>query len=198
MTRTLLLSIAVLLVLPATSLAAKKKEPKPLVLEPLAAELRASQGELSGDQLKVLKIAGRCLVSDKHWERGQENNIPVNQIYELLASSVVCWQGAEKKGAKLGESFAAVNRWMVARARYVECLRSFIWGIDAKLSGDRAQVCRRMKTAIEQSAQASEAAAALQESYSTEGAQALAGQMLAEAKGMAEMVGGEFRNQKCG
>ena len=41
MTRTLLLSIAVLLLLPATSLAAKKKEPKPLVLEPLAAELRA-------------------------------------------------------------------------------------------------------------------------------------------------------------
>jgi len=199
LSRSLLLALLGLgLLLPVSSDAREMKR-KPLLLDGLGEEL-AAKGEYTDDMYKGLKKADACLKADAHWEREQSrpgSNIPINQIYETLASAVVCWQGAEKKAQKLGDDFAPVTRWVTARTRYIESYRSFVWSLDAKMSGDRAQVCRRLGTAKEQTEAATAAAADLASTYTTPLAQALGAQLDSEAQGLRQIVGDEFLNQKC-
>jgi len=187
-----------LLLLPASALA-KKKTPKPLVLEGLAADLRAASGELASDQLKALKVAGRCVQDDRIWAREMENREPVTQTYETLAGAVVCWQGAEKKAGKVGDSFAAATRFVAARARYVETLRSFYFALTEKFrtGADGQRLCDRLKVALGEAGAANGLGADLAAAFTDEGAKTMAAQLDADIKHWGEVVAAEFKHQKC-
>jgi len=190
--------LSLALMMPAAAMA-KKKTPKPLVLEVLAADLRGEDGALSDEHRKVLKVAGRCVRDDGIWAREMENREPVTQTYETLAGSVVCWQGAEKKAGKLGEDFAAAGRFITARARYVETLRSFYFALTEKFrtGADGERLCDRLKTALGEAGAANAVGADLAAAFRDEGARAMSAQLDADIKHWGELVAGEFKHQKC-
>ena len=197
--RITVLLVALALLLPAAALAKKPLKRKPMVLDPLGAEI-AARGELTDDLWKVLRVADRCLDGDKNWKREQERpgtNVPVNSIYELLSSSVVCWQGAEKKAGKAGEPFAVVTPWVSARARYIEAYRSFMWAMVAKLESDRSGVCRRLETARTEGAAAITAAAGLADGFESAEAKSMGLQLDQEARGLGVTIEDEYRHQRC-
>lgn len=179
--------------------ASAKKKAKPLVLEPLAADIRAKTGELTTDQTKALRQAGRCLEGDRFWAREMENRDPVNQTYETLAGAVVCWQGAEKKAGKQDEGFASAKRFIQARTRYVETLRSFYFALTEKLrtGADQGRLCERLSIALGEAGKANELGAGLAEVFQNEEARALAAQLDADIKYWGEGVASEYKHQKC-
>jgi len=191
---TLLALLSLLIALPAL---AAKKEPKPLKqLQPLVDET-ALVGPVSKDAFKALRYADRCLTSDKNWERAQQNQVPINQFYEMLSSAVVCWQTAEKKLGKVGESVVTAGLWVSARARYMEAFRAYVWGVDAKQSGKRNQVCRRLKEATTLAVAANEASSGIVDKFTDANAKglAMAADQLSEQLGA--QIATEFSNQKC-
>ncbi len=181
----------------AAPLQAAKKEPKPLKFLSALVEEVAARGEISKEAHRALSYADRCLRDDSTWERGMKNRVPVNQTYELLGGAVMCWQSAEKKFAKVGESLSVPAKWVSARARYIEAFRGYLWGIDAKMSGERSQACRRLREATRQAGLANTASVGLADAFTADSAKALA---LAAEKLSGEMgviVATEFKNQKC-
>ncbi len=195
---------ALALLVPVAAVAGKKPmKRKALDLDPLGAEIQATAGTFDADdeQYKALRKADRCLDQDRTWQREQEvpgdARITVNQLYELLNGSVVCWQEAEKKAGKMGEGFVPATSWIAARARYMEAYKQFIWGISAKADGDRKKTCDRLVDAAGMVPAAVAAAEPLADSYQTAGAQALGNQAVAEAHILREMVTAEVANQKC-
>lgn len=198
--RITLLLLALALLLPAAAAAGKKPmKRKPLLLDPLGVEI-AAKGEFTDDLYKTLRVADRCLDGDKHWQREQERpgtNVPVNSLYELLSGAVVCWQGAEKKATKAGEPFAPATPWIVARARYLEAYRSFMWAIVAKMEGDRAVVCRRLETAREEAGAAITAGSGLADLFNNTEAKSMGLQLDQEAQALGAMIEDEYRHQKC-
>jgi hypothetical protein len=194
--RTLFVLTGLVLLL-AAPLEAANKAPKPLKFLSALVDEAASKGELGKDAHKALRYADRCLVDDGNWERGLKNQVPVNQTYELLGGSVMCWQSAEKKFQKVAGSLLIPAKWVSARARYIEAFRGYLWGIDAKMSGDRTQACRRLREATRQAVLANESSAGLADSFAVDAAKALA---LAAEKMSGEMgaiIATEFKNQKC-
>jgi len=186
--------IALFISMPAQ---AAKKQPKPLKHLSALVEEVAAHGEISKEAHKALSYADRCLRDDATWERGMQNQVPVNQTYELLSGAVMCWQSAEKKFAKVGDSLSVAGKWVSARARYIEAFRGYLWGIDAKMSGERSQACRRLREAVRQAALANDASVGLADAFTVDSAKALA---LAAEKLSGEMgaiVASEFKNQKC-
>lgn len=191
------LTASLSLCIAGSALAAPKA--RAMLLQPLADELAVPEGqEQSKDVVKGLNVAERCLKQDRSWQRSQENQVPVNQLYESLSSAVVCWQGAEKKAQKAGEPGAPLAWWTTARARYIESFRTYLWAIDAKLAGDRAFVCRRLGSAMVEKAAAEAAGAGLADKYQQVAAQALAAQLSADIGGLAEAIEAEHKNQGCG
>lgn len=196
------LSAAVLvlaLLVPSFAVAKKPIKRKELTLDAIGVELEA-RGEYTDDMYVALRKASGCLDSDRNWEREQErpgDNTSITDIYEMLASSVVCWQGAEKKAQKLGEPFAPATAWISARARYIESYREFINGMHAKMEGNRVHVCTRLKTALDLSDLARGAASGLADKFQTPGGQALGAQADTEAQALRGMVLSEYEHQKC-
>jgi hypothetical protein len=195
----MILAVFSLLLLPPASALAKKKAPKPLVLEGVAADFRDAAGELAADQTKALKVAGRCVQDDRIWAREMENREPVTQTYETLAGAVVCWQGAEKKAGKLGDSFAAATRFIAARARYVETLRSFYFALTEKFrtGADGQRLCDRLTVALGEAGAANELGADLAAAFTNEDAKTMSAQLDADIKHWGEVVATEFKHQKC-
>jgi hypothetical protein len=199
MRRAVPLLLALLLSAPLAHAGPKQpKQPKPLLLQPLVDEMQPGETPLTKAQDLAVRRSEACLKQDGNWLRAQENQVPVNQLYELLSSAVVCWQGAEKKAAAGGEEAAAVARWTAGRTRYMEAFRSWIWAIDAKISNDQRHICQRLTTASQEGAAAIQAADGLSGFYEGAAARALAMQLAADSKSLAEAVGGEFKNQRCG
>ena len=194
----LLFSLSIALLLPGLAVA-KKKAPKPLVLEPIAVDLRVDGAELSKDQLKALKVAGRCVKDDALWARALENREPLTQIYEMLAGAVVCWQGAEKRAGKVAEEFSAAKSFITARTRYIEMLRSFYFALGEKFraGADHDRLCDRLRAAVGEAAAANEAASGLIEKFNNDPARQLAAQLDADIRGTGEQVAAEYKNQKC-
>ena len=198
--RLFLVVLSLTLLLPVAAVAKKKKKaPKPLVLEAIAVDLRGEDGALDDDQRKALKVAGRCVRDDAIWARSIENREPVTQTYENLAGAVVCWQGAEKKAGKLGEGFAVAARFITARARYIETLRSFYFALTEKFrtGADSERLCDRLKVALGEAGAANAVGADLAAAFTDEGARAMAAQLDADIKHWGELVAQEFKNQKC-
>ncbi len=191
------LALVPLCLLVAAPLEAAKKAPKALKFLPALVEEASSKGELSKEAYKALRYADRCLGDDRNWERGMKNQVPVNETYELLGGAVMCWQTAEKKLTKVGDSLAAPAKWVSARARYIEAFRGYLWGIDAKMSGARAQACRRLREATRQAVLATEASVGLADLFSVESAKALALATEQMSVEMGAVVASEFKNQKC-
>ena len=96
----LLLLLTLCLLVPVTASAGKpgKKKQKPLQLQPLADEI-ATRGEVTDDMMKVLRFADRCRVGDRRWERGMEEEVPINQLYEQLAGCIHLWNEGAKQSA---------------------------------------------------------------------------------------------------
>ncbi|MBJ95378.1 MAG: hypothetical protein CMP23_13025 [Rickettsiales bacterium] len=181
---------------PSSALAAGKVA-KPLKhLEAMAEQARL-KGDLSKEARRALKYADRCFSDDGIWERAVDNRASVNEIYEALSGAVICWQSAENKFAKAGAGLELPNRWVAARARYIEAFRGYLWGIDAKMSGDRTQACRRLRTATRQVGAANEAAAGLAEGFTVEEARKLALATQQQSAEMGSIIATEFQNQKC-
>ena len=199
MPRWIILAVFSLLLLVPVSSLAKKKAPKPLVLEGVAADFRDAAGELAADQVKALKVAGRCVQDDRIWAREMENREPVTQTYETLAGAVVCWQGAEKKAGKVEGSFAAATRLIGARARYVETLRSFYFALTEKFrtGADGQRLCDRLKVALGEAGAANDLGADLAAVFTNEAAKTMAAQLDADIKHWGEVVAAEFKHQKC-
>ena len=197
--RLTLILVMMTFLLPAGAVAMKKKKVKPLVLEALAVDLKADGAELSDAQFKALKVAGRCVRDDGLWAREMENREPVTQTYETLAGAVVCWQGAEKKAAKVTEEFSAQNQFVSARARYVETLRSFYFALTEKFrtGADQERLCDRLKTALSDAGKANDLGANLASSFRDPAAQAMSAQLDADIKHWGEIVATEFKHQKC-
>ncbi len=191
--------LSLVLLLPVAATAKKKKSPKPLVLEVLATDLRAEDGTLADDHRKALKVAGRCVQDDGIWAREMENREPVTQSYETLAGAVVCWQGAEKKAGKLGEPFSTAARFISARARYVETLRSFYFALTEKFrtGADGQRLCDRLRIALGEAGQANDLGAGIASAFKNDGARAMAAQLDADIKHWGEVVAAEFKHQKC-
>jgi hypothetical protein len=197
--RLVLLLVTVALLVPAVAVAKKPLKRKALTLDPLGEEVAAA-GEYTDDLYKVMRTADKCLDGDKNWKREQErptDSLPVNQIYELLSSSVVCWQGAEKKAGKAGEIFAPASTWITARARYIEAYRSFLWAIVAKLEGDRVNVCRRLKTAMDEGLIAKQTASGLADGFAGTDAKSMGLQLDQEAQLLMAQIEDEYKHQKC-
>jgi len=191
------LTLALLPLLLAAPALAAKKAPKPLKhLQSLVDESSVA-APLSNDVFKVLRYADRCLVSDKQWERAQANQVPINQLYEQLSSAVACWQTAEKKMTRAGEPVAVATLWVIARARYIESYRGYLWGIDAKLSGKRNQVCKRLREATRQAVIANEASAGLTEKFKSAETKALAAAAEQMSGQLGATIATEFKHQKC-
>jgi hypothetical protein len=193
--------IVLSLLVPVAAQAGKKPmKRKPLQLDPLGEEV-ATRGEYTDDLYKALRKADRCLDTDRNWQRDQErpgdSRISPNSLYELLASSVVCWQEAEKKALAQGEVFAPAALWISARARYIETYRQFVWAISAKMDGDYGKTCRRLAEATELLGDTQSSAKGMAEKYTLPGAQALGAQADAEAEALAGMVLSEVSVQKC-
>ncbi|MEE2828164.1 MAG: hypothetical protein VX498_03165 [Myxococcota bacterium] len=189
--------LVLVVLLPVT--ASAKKPPKPMLLEPFAAELREQKGELSKQEDKALRVASRCLKDDELWVQRMEND-PVNRTYESLGGAVVCWQGAEKQALKSGDGFGAARQWIQTRTRYVETLRSFFFAMMEKLQpgADRKRVCDRLTTALKEVASAKSVGEALVEAFQSGSAKALAGQLDADVTHWGETLVQHFENQKCG
>jgi len=197
--RSFALVVVLALLVPSFAVAKKPIKRKELLLDALGEEL-AAKGEYTDEMYIVIRKASGCLDSDRNWEREQErpgDNTPITQIYEMLASSVVCWQGAEKKAQKAGETLEPATAWISARARYIEGYREFINGIHAKLEGDRVRTCKRLFTARDLSEAAVGAAAGLADKFETPAGQAMGAQMDTEAKALKGMVLSEIEHQKC-
>lgn len=195
MRRILLVLLAAALV-PALAQGAPKQA-KEMLLQPLVDEMKQGDAPLTKGQEVAAKRAEACLKQDANWLRGQRNEIPLNQLYELLGSAVVCWQGAEKKSASFGEEAAAVLGWTAARARYMESFRSWIWALDAKFANDQRHLCQRLKSASSEGIAALKATDGLAESYSGPTAKALAYQLHNDTKTLAEAISSEVKNQRC-
>jgi len=193
----IVLALATLSLLFAAPASAGKKAPKPLKHLQSLVEESATAGPLDKDAFKALRYADRCLVSDKQWERAQANQVPINQLYEQLSSAVACWQTAEKKMVKTGEPVAVATLWVSARARYIESYRGYLWGIDAKLSGNRYQVCKRLREAARQAAVANEASSGLSEKFTGPVAIVLAAAAEQLSGQLGEVIATEFTHQKC-
>lgn len=180
-----------LLLVPALAFAAPKA--KVMKLQPLIDEVGASA---SKEALAAVQAAERCLKLDENWEMAQEQRIPPNQLYELLATAVVCWQGAEKKAGKAADG-APLVAWTAARARFVESYRSFVWAIDAKVSSNNEHVCKRMKTAQTELAAALAAADKLDGAMQTAAAKGWAAAQAKSTRDFASIFEGEASAQRC-
>ncbi len=188
------LFLLVALLLPTPVAVAKKA--KPLKLQPLVDEL-AARGVAVDDVMKTVKVAERCLQGDSHWKRDMDNRAPLNQLYEGLVSSVTCWQMAANKFTKAGEPVAPILPWVTARLRYVEGLRGYLWAMEAKMKGERTQVCKRLSEAIKQAAEANKVADGLADGFQVEEAKALAQAADQQAAELGEMVAQEVTSQRC-
>lgn len=195
MIRSLILVFALALVPLAADAAPKKKE---LLLQPLLDEMVPAGAVATKAQDKAIKRSESCLKQDRNWLRAQNDEVPLNQLYELVGGAVVCWQGAEKKSAAGGEESAVVHWWTQGRARYIETFRSWLWSLDAKLSGDNRHVCKRLDVALKEGNAAAEAADGLAEKYEGAAAKALAHQLSADATALNQAVTSEYANQRCG
>lgn len=181
--------------LAATVAIAAPKPPKLLKLQPFADDL-GTKGELSEDTWKALKAVDSCLRDDGLWSSSGEGRT-ANQIYELAASGVLCWQGASKKVQRAGEQAAPLQRWTDARMKYVEAFRQYIWGIDAKLEGDRKATCTRLIDAARLSGEAQVLAEGLAAAWTLPDAQALATWLDGETRGLGQTISAEAKSQKC-
>lgn len=194
MVRSLILVFALALVPVAADAAPKKKE---LLLQPLMDEMVPTGATATKAQEKAIKRSESCLKQDNNWLRAQRDEAPLNQIYELVGGAVVCWQGAEKKSAAGGEESAPVHWWTSGRARYIETFRSWLWSLDAKLSGDVRHVCKRLDVAVKEGGAAAAASENLAEKYQGAAAKALAHQLSADITALNEAVTSEYANQRC-
>ncbi len=194
--RRVLLTLLALALVPALAHAGPKK-PKELLLQPLVDEMKDGDTPLTKGQEIAAKRAEACLKQDMNWVRGQQNDVPINQLYESLGSAVVCWQGAEKKTASFGEEAAPVHWWTAGRARYIESFRSWVWALDAKQSGDTRHVCKRLQSASAEGVAALDAAEGLADKYQGASAKALAYQLETDGKSLGEAISGEIKNQRC-
>ena len=173
-----------------------KKPKKAELLAPLQDEMEA-QGELHKLVTRSIRDADRCMLDDKRWNQALEDALPVNSIYEMLQGQVFCWQDAEKRAKKGGAPNEPALAFMAARARYVEAYRTYIWGIEAKLLGDRINTCTRMTSAVKEASAAEDAAAGLAEKFSTPEGQALGKYQTDQTGFLVNMVGDEYARQKC-
>ena len=182
---------------PAPADAAPKA--KVLLLQPLVDELTPAgvDGAFSKEQERAIKRSEACLQQDGNWLRAQRDEVPVGQIYELVGGAVVCYQGAEKKVTEAGEAAAPILAWTVARRHYIESFRSYLWALDAKLSGDKRHVCQRLKEAEHEGVAAAGAADGLVDRYEKAPAKTLAAQLMADVKGLNEAILAEVKNQRC-
>lgn len=191
----LCLLAATLLAVPAH---AKKGPPKLKQLQPLADELGKDK-ELSDDAWKAIKAADRCANQDLVWERAMEaeQQTPIDEMYELLAGGVTCWQTAEKKASKVAEEVPRVGKLAAARGRYVEAMRGFYDGFRAKAVGANNQTCKRFKVAVGQAAAAVEATTGLADQFGEVENKKTAMIVEQKAAAIAELIGSEYENQKC-
>ena len=189
--------VALALALVSAQADAVPKAAKEMLLQPLVDEMKQGDEPLTKEQEIAAKRAEACLKQDGNWLRGQQNEIPLNQLYELLGSAVVCWQAAEKKTGTFGEPAAAVHAWTAARTRYMECFRGWVWALDAKMSNDPRHVCKRLKAASSAGAAALVASDGLAEKYKSPTAKALAYQLQNDSKTLGEAVASEIKNQRC-
>ncbi|MCP4869725.1 MAG: hypothetical protein GY898_13510 [Proteobacteria bacterium] len=201
MSRLSALLLALALLVPAAAMAGKKPmKRKALQLDPLGEEV-AARGEYTDDLYKVVRKADRCLATDTTWQREQERPgdaaIHPSSLYEMLASSVVCWQEAEKKALAAGEIFAPSAAWISARARYMEAYRQFVWAIVAKLDGNQTTTCKRLVESVAMTNTARDAATGLADRFTVASAQALGAQADSEAQALTGMILGEAEAQKC-
>ncbi len=195
----LVLSIAVLLLLPSLAGAAPKKKPiKFEYLQTLYDEAIDGVPEDGHRDIgKAIKVADRCSLDDARWAKAMDDGqTQVNVLYEMLQGAVVCWQGAERRVTKHG-SLEAPTAFVAARTRYLEAFRSYIWAIEAKLASDRQSTCTRLKTALTEVEKAAEATNGLVEKFKAEANQMLAAKAAADAKGLADTIADETANQRC-
>ena len=177
---------------------AAKGPPKLKLLQPLADELAAG-GELSDDGWKAIKAADRCAEQDQGWERAMapEQQTGIDVMFELLASGVVCWQGAEKKAGKVAAELPRLSLYVTASARYVESMRGFYDAYRAKAVGDNNQTCKRFKVAVTQGAAAVESSAGLQDHFGEAENKVLAATVEQKAIGVAGLITAEHEHQQC-
>jgi len=189
--------LVALLLAPAVADAVPPQKPKrPMLLQPLQDEL-AGRGEIGKDAQKALKVGERCMNDDKRWDQALKDGLPVNDIYEMLQGAVFCWQNAEKKATKAGEVAKPATDYFAARARYIESFRTYIWGIEAKLIGDRLSTCKRLKTATTEAGTANTTADGLVEKFTTEDGKILAGATIRSAVDLGTTIADEYKRQKC-
>lgn len=179
----------------ASTAEAGAKPPKLHRLQPFADALSAT-APLDDAGWKALKTADSCLRDDQLWSSNDQGRT-ANQIYELAASAVLCWQAATKKAEAAGPNVAPLAAWVRARTRYVETFRAYIWGIDAKLTGDRKATCTRLLDAARSSALTQEAAQGLSAFWTTPDAQGLSAWLDREAAALGATVAAEAKTQQC-
>jgi hypothetical protein len=191
----LALAFTALLTSPAL---AEKGPPKLRQLQTMADELGAT-AELSKDAWTAIKVADRCATQDLNWERAMEpeQQTPIDAMFELLASGVVCWQGAEKKAGKVAEEQPRIAEFVGARARYVEMIRGYYDGFRAKAVGDLNQACKRFKVAVAQAAAGVEAGHGLADRFDQVENKTLALTIDQKIAAVAELITSEYANQKC-
>ncbi len=182
----------------ATPALAAKGPPKLKLLQPLADEL-GSAAALTDDGWKAIKAVDQCAVQDLNWERAMapEQMTPIDSMFELLASGVVCWQGAEKKAAKVATEQPRLAELAAARARYVEMVRGYYDGFRAKAAGDNNQTCKRFKVAVNQAAAAVGASRGLVDRFDQVENKTVALTVDQKIAAFAELITSEYANQKC-
>lgn len=177
---------------------AAKGPPKLKQLQSLADEF-LTEGAVSADAWKALKAADRCANQDLLWERAMEPEqmTPIDEMFELLAAGVVCWQGAEMKAAKLTEEQPRLGEIVAARARYAELVRGYYDAFRAKAVGNLTQTCKRFKVAVAQAAAAVDASHGLLDRFDSVENKTLAMTVDQKIGAVAELVTVEYANQKC-
>ncbi|MCO4772804.1 MAG: hypothetical protein KDA24_22420 [Deltaproteobacteria bacterium] len=188
-----LVLFALLLAVPAS---AEKGPPKLKQLTPMLVDL----GEAPSDEaLKAIKVADRCAKADRTWMRAMEpeQQVGIDELHELLAAPVTCWQGAAKKGAKAGDSYAPILKYVEAQALYVQTLRAYIFALQAKYIGDRLNSCKRFKLAIKEAAAATSSTEGVVDGFTNVEAKTLAAQQSQNIVGMGATIADEFSTQKC-
>ena len=128
---------------------------------------------------------------------GVVSGLPVSRIYEYLQSAVFCWQTAEKKATKVGDSAEPAASYYAARARYIESFRSYIWGIEAKLAGDKMMTCKRLKVAATEAVIANTASEGLAEKFATDDGKLLGAVTTTSATELGATIASELEHQKC-
>jgi|GEM_PF-2010225 len=179
--------------LPAT---AAKGPPKLRVIGPMQLELGDA---LSDESWKALKVVDRCASADKTWQRAMlpEQNNGIDMIYETLLSPVTCWQNATKKAEKAGPELAAITSYATAQRDYVETLRAYIFALQAKMTGDQLNGCKRFQLSIAEAAEAATSSTGLIDRFTSAESKTLAAQVDENVRGMAVTITAEYAAMKC-